>query len=91
VKAIKPANRWNADEGGLMEGKSEKTLSLGSSKGSDLLKKDFNSRAWTSFLECISATGKSLIPLSISKGLGPGQGGNVESRTLEDDILVNGI
>jgi 4-hydroxybenzoate polyprenyltransferase len=68
VKAIKPANRWNADEGGLMEGKSEKTLTLGYSKGSDLLQKDFNLRAWTSFLECISATGKSLIPLIIFKG-----------------------
>jgi hypothetical protein len=34
-----------------------------------LLQKNFNSRAWTSFLECISATGKSLIPLIIFKGL----------------------
>jgi hypothetical protein len=51
-----------------MEGKSEKTLTLGYSKGSDLLQKDFNSRAWTSFLECILATGKSLIPLIIFKG-----------------------
>jgi 4-hydroxybenzoate polyprenyltransferase len=34
-----------------------------------LLLKDFNSRAWTSFLECISATGKSLLPLIIFKGL----------------------
>jgi 4-hydroxybenzoate polyprenyltransferase len=69
VKAIKPANRWNADEGGLIEGKSEKTLTIGYSSGSKLLQKDFNSRAWTSFLECISATGKSLTPLIIFKGL----------------------
>jgi 4-hydroxybenzoate polyprenyltransferase len=69
VKVIKPANRWNADEGGLMEGKSEKALTIGYSDGSELLQKDFNSRAWTSFLECISATGKSLIPLIIFKGL----------------------
>jgi 4-hydroxybenzoate polyprenyltransferase len=69
VKAIKPANRWNADEGGLMEGKSEKALTIGYSDGSELLQKDYNSRAWTSFLECISATGKSLIPLIIFKGL----------------------
>jgi len=62
VKSIKPANRWNADEGGLMEGKSKKALTIGYSDGSDLLQKDFNSRAWTSFMECISATGKSLTP-----------------------------
>jgi hypothetical protein len=34
VKAIKPANRWNADEGGLMEGKSEKALTIGYSERS---------------------------------------------------------
>jgi hypothetical protein len=67
--AIKPSNRWNADEGGLMEGKSEATLTIGYSKGSELLQKDFNSRAWTSFLECISALGKHLVPLIIFKGL----------------------
>lgn len=49
VKAIKPANRWNADEGGLMEGRSENALTLGYSKDSPLHPKDFNSRAWTSF------------------------------------------
>jgi hypothetical protein len=37
VKAIKPANRWNADEGGLMEGKLEKALTIGYSDGSELL------------------------------------------------------
>ena len=52
-----------------MEGKSEKALAIGYSDGSKLLQKDFNSRAWTSFLECISAMGKSLTPLIIFKGL----------------------
>lgn len=70
VKAInKPDNRWNADEGGLMEGRGENALTLGYSNSEPLSQKDFNSRAWTSFLECISATGKSLIPLIIFKGL----------------------
>ena len=45
VKAIKPANCWNANEGGLMEGKSEKALTIGYLDSSDLLQKDFNSRA----------------------------------------------
>jgi hypothetical protein len=52
-----------------MEGKSEKALTISYSDGSELLQKDFNSRAWTSFLKCISTTGKSLIPLIIFKGL----------------------
>lgn len=69
VKGIKPDNRWNADEGGLMEGRSENALTIGYSDDSPLLQKDFNSRAWTSFLECISATGKFLVPLIIFKGL----------------------
>lgn len=55
-------------EDGLIEGKSEKTLTLGS-KGSDLLQKDFNLKVWTSFLECVSAAGKFLIPLIVFKGL----------------------
>jgi hypothetical protein len=37
VKVIKPANWWNANEGGLMEGKSEKALTIGYSNGSELL------------------------------------------------------
>jgi hypothetical protein len=37
VKAIKLANRWNADKGGLMEGKSEKALTIGYSDSSELL------------------------------------------------------
>jgi hypothetical protein len=36
VKAIKPANRWNADEGRLIEGKLEKILTIGYSDGSEL-------------------------------------------------------
>jgi 4-hydroxybenzoate polyprenyltransferase len=69
VKEIKPDNRWNADEGGLMEGISENSLTLGYSKDSPLSQKDFNSRAWTSFMECINAMGKSHAPLIILKGL----------------------
>jgi 4-hydroxybenzoate polyprenyltransferase len=68
VKRIKPANRWNADEGGLMEGRSENALTIGYSDDSPLLQKDYNSRAWTSFMECVSATGRALLPLIIFMG-----------------------
>jgi hypothetical protein len=70
VKKIKPANRWNADEGGLMEGRSENALTLGYGKDSPISQKDYNSRAWTLFMECISATGRRLTLLIIFKGLG---------------------
>jgi hypothetical protein len=33
VKAIRPANRWNADEGGLMDGQSENALTLSLPEG----------------------------------------------------------
>jgi len=69
VKAIKPANRWNADEGGIIESRSGATLAVGYAEGSPLAQKDFNSRAWTSFMECVNALGKYLPPLIIFKGL----------------------
>jgi len=69
VRAIKPANRWNADEGGIMEARSGATLAVGYGEGSPLVQKDYNSRAWTSFMECINALGRYLDPLVIFKGL----------------------
>lgn len=52
-----------------MEARAENALTLGYADDSPISQKDYNSRAWTSFLECISATGKRLIPLIIFKGL----------------------
>lgn len=68
VKAIKPENRWNMDEAGILEGQGTNGLVLGSSQKVALRRKQPGSRAWTSFVECISATGKSLPPLVIFKG-----------------------
>ncbi|KAL2130364.1 hypothetical protein VTI74DRAFT_6546 [Chaetomium olivicolor] len=68
VKAIKPANRYNMDEAGIMEGLGENGLVVGSAEKHSILKKDPGSRAWTSFIECISATGQHLHPLVIFKG-----------------------
>jgi 4-hydroxybenzoate polyprenyltransferase len=68
IKAILPENRWNGDEGGLMEGRSEEMLTLGYAKNSPICQTDYNLRAWTSYIECINAPGKQLDPLIIFKG-----------------------
>jgi 4-hydroxybenzoate polyprenyltransferase len=68
IKAIKPENRWNIDEAGIMEGQGENRLVVGSAQKRFIQKKQPGSKAWTSFIECISATGKALHPLVIFKG-----------------------
>ncbi|KJZ69712.1 hypothetical protein HIM_10906 [Hirsutella minnesotensis 3608] len=51
-----------------MEGLGENGLVVGSSERRSIQKKTPGSRAWTSFIECVSATGKALPPLVIFKG-----------------------
>lgn len=68
IMAIKAANRYNMDETGILEGRGSNGLVLGSSEARSIRKKQPGSRAWTSLIECISATGKALPPLVIYKG-----------------------
>jgi 4-hydroxybenzoate polyprenyltransferase len=68
VQAIIPENRYNMDEAGIMEGLGENGLVVGSAEKRSVQKKFPGSRAWTSFLECISATGVPLPPLVMFKG-----------------------
>ncbi len=68
ITTIKPENRYNMDESGIMEGYGVNGLVVGSSERRSIQKKQPGSRAWTSFIECISATGKALTPLVIFKG-----------------------
>jgi hypothetical protein len=68
IQAIKPENRWNMDEAGIMEGLGVNELVVGSSQKHGIQKKQPGSRAWTSFIECISALGVALDPLVIFKG-----------------------
>jgi 4-hydroxybenzoate polyprenyltransferase len=68
IKAIKPENRWNMDEAGIMEGQGLNGLVVGSAQKRFIQKKQPGSRAWTSFIECISATGRALLLLVIFKG-----------------------
>lgn len=80
ILAIKPENRYNMDEGGLMEGKTSNGLVLGLRGTRPLQRKELGSRAWTSFIECISATGKRTPLLVIFKGK------SVQEQWFPDDI-----
>jgi hypothetical protein len=51
-----------------MEGMGDNGLVVGSIHKRFIQKKHPGSKAWTSFIECISATGQSLHPLVIFKG-----------------------
>jgi hypothetical protein len=68
ILSIKPESRWNMDESGIMEGMGANGLVVGSSERRSIQKKQPGSRAWTSFIEYVSATGKALLPLVIFKG-----------------------
>jgi hypothetical protein len=68
IKAIKLENRWNMDEAGIMEGQGENGLVVGSVDRRIIQKKQPGSKAWTSFIECISPAGKALHLLLMFKG-----------------------
>lgn len=68
IQAIKPENRYNMDEHGIMEGQGGNGLAVGSAAIRAIHQKQPGSRAWTSILECISATGRAIPPLVIYKG-----------------------
>jgi 4-hydroxybenzoate polyprenyltransferase len=67
---IKPSNRYNTDEVGIMEGMGVNGLVVRSSQinpNSTYIKQQ-GSRNWSTILECVSAIGKSLTPAIIFKG-----------------------
>jgi hypothetical protein len=68
IKAIKPENRYNMDETRIIKGQGENRLVVGSAQKCFIQKKQPGSRAWTLFIECISAAGRALHPLVIFKG-----------------------
>ncbi|KAL2116265.1 hypothetical protein VTJ04DRAFT_8432 [Mycothermus thermophilus] len=68
IRAILPENRWNMDEYGLMEGLGSNGLVVGSSEVRATQKKQPGSWNWTSFVECVSATGQFLPTTVIFKG-----------------------
>jgi hypothetical protein len=56
------------DEAGVMEGMGVNGLVIGRKGRKAILKKAPGTRAWISFIECISATSQSTKPLVIFKG-----------------------
>ena len=56
------------DEAGIIEGQGDNRLVVGSAEKRFVQKKQPSSRAQTSFIECISATGTAIFPLVIFKG-----------------------
>ncbi|KAJ3566248.1 hypothetical protein NPX13_g7210 [Xylaria arbuscula] len=68
VQAIKPENRYNFNEADIMEGHGTNGLVLGSTESKAIRKTRPGSRVWTSFIGCVSATGRWLDPLVIFKG-----------------------
>ena len=68
IKAIKPENRYNIDEARIIEGIGDNRLVVGSVYKQFIQKKHLGSKAWTSFIKCISTTSRSLHPLVIFKG-----------------------
>ncbi|ESZ95390.1 transposase [Sclerotinia borealis F-4128] len=65
---IKPQNRYNMDDAGIMEGQGLNGLVVGNFQCFYIQKKQSGSRVWISFIECISATGRALKLLVIFKG-----------------------
>jgi 4-hydroxybenzoate polyprenyltransferase len=68
VKVIKPKNRYNIDEASIVKGQGVNDLVIRSKNQRQAQKKQPGSRAWTSFIEDISALGRTLPPLVIFKG-----------------------
>jgi hypothetical protein len=56
------------DEARIIEGIGDNGLVVGNIHKRFIQKKHPGSKAWTSFIECISTTGRSLLPLVIFKG-----------------------
>ena len=68
IETSSPENRYNMDEAGILEGLGVNGLVVGSSALRAAYTKDSTRGHWTTFIECISATGQALNPLVIFRG-----------------------
>ena len=68
IRNIPPQHRYNMDETGIMEGQGLNGLVVGRAERANIYVKSPETRVWTSILECVSATGKSIDPLIIFRG-----------------------
>ncbi|RKF81401.1 hypothetical protein GcM3_036032, partial [Golovinomyces cichoracearum] len=67
IRAIPANQRWNMDETGVMEGYGLNGYVVGSVETRKIQGKQPGSRAWTTIIECISATDESTLPSVIYK------------------------
>ena len=84
VSWIPPWQRYNADEGGIMEGQGINGLVIGSSqeKPNTVPVKTINARTWTSIVECVSALRVALDPLVIFKAK------SIQEQWFKKDFLA---
>ena len=68
VQAIRPQNRWNVDETGIMDGITFPGLFIGPSDKKKATKKSQKRSDWRSIIECVSAEGNALPPTVIFEG-----------------------
>lgn len=73
IAEILAENRYNMDKGGVYEGEGFNGIVIGPEGRKVIARKSNGSRVWTSFIECISATGMARPPPIIFKEL---QGAN---------------
>ncbi|KAG7000767.1 hypothetical protein FocnCong_v013212 [Fusarium oxysporum f. sp. conglutinans] len=84
VSWIPPRRRYNADEGGIMEGQGINGLVIGSSQENPntVPVKTINARTWTSIVECISTLGVALNLLVIFKAK------SIQEQWFKKDFLA---
>lgn len=58
----------NVDEGGIMEGKGNDSLVMGTKETKEALVKNGGSRSWVTIIDAITASGKYLDPGVVFKG-----------------------
>jgi transposase-like protein len=79
VQSIRPQNRWNIDETGVMDGQERSCKVVGSSETKVSQVKTQQRSDWRSILECVNAEGNSLPPTIVL------QGKNVQQQWIPDD------
>jgi len=92
INWIPAHRRYNADEGGIMEGQGINGLVIGSSQtnSNSVPVKTVNARTWTSIIECISAVGVALHLLNKRSTDVIGKPKAVEVLRIDNSTDVNG-
>ena len=81
AKDIRPVNRWNMDETGIMEGMRSAHKVIVPSGTKKVYRKQQKRNTWTTIIECASAEGNYLPPVVIW------QGKSVQQQWFPDDTI----